>query len=78
MQAIELIRACPKKTVCLICRGVMQAVRKSKSSDIDRNILLNINIKIACKEALISKNKNDWQDKRETFKVANYDVLKTV
>ena len=59
MQAIELIRACPKKTVCLICRGVMQAMRKSKSSDIDRNILLNINIKIACKEALISKNKND-------------------
>ena len=78
MQAIELIRACPKKTLCLICRGVMQAMRKSKSSDIDRNILLNINIKIACKEALISKNKNDWQGRRETFKVANYDVLKTV
>ena len=77
MQAIELIRACPKK-LCLICRGVMQAMRKSKSSDIDRNILLNINIKIACKEALISKNKNDWQGRRETFKVANYDVLETV
>ena len=46
MQAIELIRACPKKTVCLIFRGVMQAMRKSKDSfiNLDQDLLKVVKI----------------------------------